>query len=81
MEMNLLLNIVHKAIFSLKDVMAITGRGKDYSRSLMDNIINKHQLFYNEHFKEYHSKYIKAKHLYEALGYSDDEYYNLFKIK
>lgn len=73
-----ILETIHKPILNLSDVMLITGRGKDYCRTLMDKIVINHKKFYDNHFDEYRCKYIKAKHLYEALGYSDNEYYNLF---
>lgn len=73
------IEIISKPVLELKDVMTITGRGKDYCRSIMDKIISKHRKFYDEYFYVYRCKCIKTIHLYEAIGYTNEEFYNLFK--
>ena len=78
---NNIIGIISKPILTLSEVMIITGRGRDYCRAIMDKVVLKHQKFYNEYFSEYRCKYIKTIHLYEALGYSDEEYYNIVRKK
>lgn len=80
MEKNILVTI-HRPLLAFKDVMLITKRGKDYCRVLVDRIYAKHKRFYDEHYSEYRGKYIKDKHLYEMLGFTDEEYYKLFSVK